>query len=547
MGVINKTTEEINTLLDKVEGMPEEGVVGKTPVLETGTTTTLEAGSEATSEVVANGTDESGNPKYKLNFGIPKGYDGSGGSGGGGTADSVQWANVLNKPSWVNSSTKPSYTAAEVGALPAETTIPSKTSELDNDSKFVKRTELKTINGNSIVGSGNIEISGTGSGIADAPSDGQTYGRKNGNWAAITSGTGGSVDISDLISRLTQIAEISGTCTDEDYSTLKGYADNGTVTYVNSEGTSLILNIKNISGTIILSYYIESEINFIYTVITVSSSKGVAITQKIILPYTQIGSGLLGGYTKPASYSKITKEDSISTAIGKLEAGLGTSGGGSSSDDIYYLPTAVLTLDTLATSEEIVAAFGGSDKRTELANAIKAGKKIYIQGNETYSSIPVSVLNLLGITPYLCFTRRKNIAYSEIVNIDWNAHPAIKVIKTGGYEVDGKVNLLTSSSTTSDISTALGGLSGIKKLKKAIEDGNSIYTTFYSGSSTEITSARFNLSVVILSDESKYEIIISGVQGESFLSMINVGYLYISYEISSNTFTCQRYNNAGIS
>ena len=98
MGVINKTTEEINTLLDKVEGMPEEGVVGKTPVLETGTTTTLEAGSEATSEVVANGTDESGNPKYKLNFGIPKGYDGSGDSGGGGTADSVQWANVLNKP-----------------------------------------------------------------------------------------------------------------------------------------------------------------------------------------------------------------------------------------------------------------------------------------------------------------------------------------------------------------------------------------------------------------------------------------------------------------
>ena len=63
MGVINKTTEEINTLLDKVEGMPEEGAVGKTPVLETGTTTTLEAGSEATSEVVANGTDESGNPK----------------------------------------------------------------------------------------------------------------------------------------------------------------------------------------------------------------------------------------------------------------------------------------------------------------------------------------------------------------------------------------------------------------------------------------------------------------------------------------------------
>ena len=540
MGVINKTTEEINTLLDKVEGMPEEGVVGKTPVLETGTTTTLEAGSEATSEVVANGTDESGNPKYKLNFGIPKGYDGSGGSGGGGTADSVQWANVLNKPSWVNSSTKPSYTAAEVGALPAETTIPSKTSELDNDSKFVKRTELKTINGNSIVGSGNIEIGGTGSGIADAPSDGQTYGRKNGAWAAIASSTGGSVDISDLINRIAQIAEIGGTCTDEDYSTLKGYADNGTVTYINSEGTSLIINIKNLTGTIILSYSVESESSITYAVITVSSSKGVAITQKIILPDTKIGSGLLGGYTKPASYSAISKEDSISTAIGKLEAGLGI--GGSSSDDIYYLPTAVLTLDTQATEEEIEEAFGGSDKKTELINAIKAGKKIYIQGDESKSSTPVTAYNFFNIQAYITFTRIKTITSVEIVKITFSNYSAIEVINTKGYKVDGRVNLLTSSSTTDEISTALGGISGIKKLKKAVEDGNSIYTTFYSGSSTEITSARFNLSVVILSDESKYEIIISGVQGESFLSMLNVGYLYISYEISSNTFTCQRYN-----
>ena len=542
MGVINKTTEEINTLLDKVEGMPEEGVVGKTPVLETGTTTTLEAGSEATSEVVANGTDESGNPKYKLNFGIPKGYDGSGGSGGGGTADSVQWANVLNKPSWVNSSTKPSYTAAEVGALPAETTIPSKTSELDNDSKFVKITELKTINGNSIVGSGNIEIGGTGSGIADAPSDGQTYGRKNGAWAAIASSTGGSVDISDLINRIAQIAEIGGTCTDEDYSTLKGYADNGTVTYINSEGTSLIINIKNLTGTIILSYSVESESSITYAVITVSSSKGVAITQKIILPDTKIGSGLLGGYTKPASYSAISKEDSISTAIGKLEAGLGTSGGGSSSDGIYYLPTAVLTLDTQAAKEEIEEAFGGSDKKTELINAIKAGKKIYIQGDESKSSTPVTAYNFLNIQAYITFTRIKTITSVEIVKITFANYSAIEVINTKGYKVDGRVNLLTSSSTTDEISTALGGISGIKKLKKAIKDGNSIYTTFYSGSSTEITSARFNLSVVILSDESKYEIIISGVQGESFLSMLNVGYLYISYEISSNTFTCQRYN-----
>lgn len=545
--MINKTTDEINTLLEKVEGMPEEGTTGKTPVLETGTTTTLPAGSQATSEVVANGTDQSGNPKYKLNFGIPRGADGTGGSSGG-TADSVEWKNVLNKPTWVNSSTKPSYTAAEVGALPSTTTIPSKTSELDNDSKFVKSTELKTINGNSIVGSGNIEISGTGSGIADAPSDGQTYGRKNGAWTAITSGTGSSVDISGILTRLVQIADVGGTCTDEDYNTLKGYADNGTLTYINSDGTSLILNVKNFSGSIQIAYNTDGEDGSSITTISINSSKLVTISQKSLLWSTNLGSGLLGEYTKPTSYSAISKEDSISTAIGKLEAGLGTSGGGSSSDDIYYLPTAVLTLDTQATSDEIVAAFGGSDKRSELINAIKAGKKIYIQGNETYSGVPVSAYNFFNFSPYISFVRIINTINAEIVKVVFGmANSTVSVINPNGYQVSGKINLLTSSSTTDEISTALGGIKGIKKLKKALEDGNSIYTTFYSGSSTEITSARLNLSVIIVSDDSKYEITICGVQGESYFSVLNAGYLYITYDVASNTFTCERYNNTGIS
>ena len=40
-------------------------------------------------------------------------------------------------PSWAKQSSKPSYTAEEVGALPDDTEIPSKTSDLTNDSNFV--------------------------------------------------------------------------------------------------------------------------------------------------------------------------------------------------------------------------------------------------------------------------------------------------------------------------------------------------------------------------------------------------------------------------
>lgn len=541
MGVINKTTEEINTILDKVEGMPEEGVVGKTPVLETGTTTTLEAGSEATSEVVANGTDESGNPKYKLNFGIPKGYDGSGGSGGGGTADSVQWANVLNKPSWVNSSTKPSYTAAEVGALPAETTIPSKTSELDNDSKFVKRTELKTINGNSIVGSGNIEISGTGSGIADAPSDGQTYGRKNGNWAAITSGTGGSADISDITNRLIQIIGISGTCTDEDYNTLKEYADNGIVTYMNTNGASMIVEVKNFGGNIQVTYNAESVSGIEVVAINVSSSKQVTITQKNILQDTNIGSGLLGAYTKPASYSAISKEDSISTAIGKLEAGLGTSGGGSSSDDIYYLPAGIATLTEFSTSEAIYKKIGGDEGYNEILNAIKQGKRIYIKNTSTYlgCSIPVNADVLIDIIS-LSFNVFK-AGFNQKINLsirDSNSCTCA-ILYYEGHNIGNNVYNLNDKSTSEDISSAFGGEVGLKKTILCAQNGNRLYIGgTYSG-----YKQRIDLSVWVCHIEDNgdmYFIFSASALGIWGKVTAPANYMMtVAYTKSSNTFEIQ--------
>lgn len=41
-------------------------------------------------------------------------------------------------PAWAKAATKPSYTASEVGALPDTTTIPTKTSQLTNDSNYIK-------------------------------------------------------------------------------------------------------------------------------------------------------------------------------------------------------------------------------------------------------------------------------------------------------------------------------------------------------------------------------------------------------------------------
>lgn len=47
-------------------------------------------------------------------------------------------------------------------------------------------TKLKTINSQSLLGEGNIEIQVEGGGITDAPSDNKLYGRKNAQWAEVT-------------------------------------------------------------------------------------------------------------------------------------------------------------------------------------------------------------------------------------------------------------------------------------------------------------------------------------------------------------------------
>ena len=79
-------SEEIPVALNgenyKIKSEKLKGADGKTPVLEAGTVTTLEPGQDATASVTANGQDEQGNPKYKIDLGIPQGEPGSSGSVG---------------------------------------------------------------------------------------------------------------------------------------------------------------------------------------------------------------------------------------------------------------------------------------------------------------------------------------------------------------------------------------------------------------------------------------------------------------------------------
>ena len=97
------------------------GEKGDAATIAVGTVTTLPAGSDAT--VTNAGTSSAA----VFNFGIPQGQDGS------GAVDSVngQTGTVV-------------LDAEDVGALPDSTTIPTKTSQLTNDSNFVNTTAMNT-------------------------------------------------------------------------------------------------------------------------------------------------------------------------------------------------------------------------------------------------------------------------------------------------------------------------------------------------------------------------------------------------------------------
>lgn len=111
--------------------------------------------------------------------------------------------------------------------IPSTDNLATKT-ELDSkQDTLVSGTNIKTVNGQTILGEGNIQIETPEGGIADAPSDNNTYARKNGAWAAIT-----IPDTSDLATK----AELSS------YATLAGAQFTGTI------GAPIIAVVDNNDG-----------------------------------------------------------------------------------------------------------------------------------------------------------------------------------------------------------------------------------------------------------------------------------------------------------
>ena len=211
------------------------------------------------------------------------------------------------------------------------------------------------------------------------------------------------------------------------------------------------------------------------------------------------------------------------------------SGGGA--DDTYWLPTEVYNLKSGATKEEILTAIGDT---TALQNALNNGKKIYIKGSVLLSivNIPVSISILSNIFqisfPYVLNTN--SYAAEKIIQVSAN-DGYVKLIYFGGYELKPEVYTLTSSSSSEDISTAVGGESGLKNIIQAIKDGNRLVIR---GTNDSFGDTTINQDLICNGYEESgngdINLMISGIGYGLFGGF--VGILAISYTKSSNTFSC---------
>lgn len=416
-----------------------KGKDGQPAVFEQGTTTTLDPSEEARVEVVDNGETPEGNPKYILNFFIPRGQTGPAGTGAGNVlvdaAGLVSGKKYLFVPDSDNSS---SGTFMEY----AEPVIPTKTSDLTNNSGFITKAvndltnyylksetytkeEVQSLisainsvtlqkvdslpnpgesnviylvpksgSGNDIydeyiyidgkpehIGSTQIDLSNY---VQEAPKDGKTYGRNNGAWSEI-------VASNQYLDVATLFPEENGTLSDENYQKVVDAVNKGiTTARIETDpdgfGPITINNSTEIYGitTNILAVDPSDRsigLTIIAIIINKSDKTYTLVSNRQSLQNTGSGTKYLsdkGEYLTPPTATSAT-------------AGYMSAEDKNRVDDIVDFGTgsnAVTTLANIPTNKRLVKATLSSASNlsiNESARALNVGEEIYLDCNPTAS------------------------------------------------------------------------------------------------------------------------------------------------------------------
>ena len=548
MGLLNYTTAKINELLARVAALPAKVMDGDTQIPSK--TSELENDSKFVRETglkTVNGHSLLGTGNITIE-----------GGSGGGTADSVEWANVNNKPGWVNSPDKPSYTASEVGALPSDTAIPSKTSELENDSKFVKETSLKTINGQSIFGSGNISISGGsgegGGGNVNVTNAAELKTFRNYVFKPSADGSAEGTFSALNIATLNESGLMSTQQVEKLYNIKDVYKFPAAVLGLTSASTSdeilAAFGLDPIQDNIALAYFIQllslgqsGEYKYDLPSIFIGNyACNVYVfmdsgTREMELSY--IGQG---GVLKTVKVTcKEEADDKFTYSVCFYESG----------GEEVYLPSSIFDLTKTSTKEEIAAVLnhlGGMDHVIELAK--KTTTKFYVVDTSAGAKNKHSCVNLGGhivanILRYIDISYVDKFLVSHYIQIigtsanysigdkkDVNLKSAIN------YEtVRPEVYVLTSESTSEEIRSAFSSVTSFKKVIEAVQNGAILRTSIPESLIESCTNPIYlNTFAAYIENngDARLGYVIAGLGINSFIGM---QFVTIDYNATSDSFS----------
>ena len=207
-----------------------------------------------------------------------------------------------------------------------------------------------------------------------------------------------------------------------------------------------------------------------------------------------------------------------------------------SGDDTYWLPTGILNLKAGATLEEIEEAFGGHDAIWRIAQDLAQGKTTrFLIANRATSSIPVSAGTILSINLKLVFFIPEDFIERRIYWSYSGANSYVKDIYTDGYPLSPSLYSLTTSSTTDDISSAVGGEAGLKEIIQAVKDGNRLVIR---GELNGLAGYQSDLSAksVIYQESENGDITLALCFDVFAIISYSTFYISIQYTKSSNTF-----------
>lgn len=562
MGQLDYTTEDTNRLLAKIDGFPESVEDGKTPRFSIGTVSTLPPGENATASLTEKADDPSGNPVYLLNLGIPEGQAGS----GGGTQGSVSWSDIQDKPSWVNSSTKPNYTASEVGALPAATVIPSKTSQLSNDSGFTTESSFKTINGESIIGDGDISVTSGGgtSGGGNVNVTNKSSLSASKHYAFKPSSDGSLTGEMSLVPNATSAAD--GLMPHAMFSKLDRIKE-----VLAFPAEVLDLTPESASGEIAglfegLELPLESII--IYYALALKADYDASIPLKVFIGNVEafVSGGDLnmdGSDVASASlYVSYIDKGVLSTIILSFvmegSSPVFSFKKESASQEYYYLDPMIKEAKNTWTKDDLTEAFGSSEKVLEfITEVFSNGRKPYIlqvtdnliAGKATGIPVTAEFTGVLGVYFILSFDTvgdifnyNGTIIHKIIKGVGSISTPLLQAtvseIHLPGYKANILLYEITGESSSEDISKAVGGETGLLSMINAAKDGNNIIISGTPGlmeSSGASVCVILDTMAITTSDNGDMNIALSGTGMYMWGGM--GGVMSISYVKSTGVFS----------